>query len=263
MAPVYLPGYDTEQPSCIEGVRRLVAIHRRLNIPATFFLVGVLVEHNRAELQDLLADSLFAVGSHSYSHANLAQLTPQQVRDDLCRTHELIVSALGKAPLGLRTPGGYDCGYRGRPEHLAIIAGLGYCYLSSQGWGPGQTMPAPVVAPYTYAEEGFPELLEVPMHGWHENILTRTNPWQSPFAPPPPGGPATREEWLAPFLTDLQEVLRRGLPYHGPTMHPWSLRRFDPECGQVEALLQEERARGLAFATFDDFVRSWRSEHGE
>ncbi|MGE5532706.1 MAG: hypothetical protein ACM3VW_11405 [Bacteroidota bacterium] len=38
-------------------------------------------------------------------------------------------------------------------------------------------------------------------------------------------------------------------------MPPWSLRRFDRDCRQVEALLQTAQERGFAFATFSDFRR--------
>jgi len=253
--PCYLPGYDTEQPTCVEGVRALTAIHRRLRIPATFFLVGRLVEHNRDELRDLLTDPLFEIGSHSYSHCQFEGADPALVRDELQRTQDLIGDVFGVTPRGFRAPGGTVTGFRGDVERLGIFAEIGFEYVSSQGWGPGKTMPAPVTAPYTYAEEGFSNLLEIPMHGWHENILTKVNPWQSPSQPLGPDAPQTIEAWCAPFVADMDTTLGQSLPYYGPTMHPWSLRRFDRDCRQVEALLQIAQERGFAFATFSEFRR--------
>lgn len=255
--PTYLAGYDTEQPTCVDGVRALVAIHRRLQIPATFFLVGLVLEHNRAELRDLLSDPLFEVGSHTYSHCHLEKEPEATVRDELQRTSDLIAEVFGAPPQGLRTPGGTENGYRDDAVRLGLFAEFGLQVVSAQGWGPGYTMPAPVIAPYTYADEGFPQLLEVPMHGWHENLLTKVHPWQSPSQTLHADAPADIAAWCAPFLADMDAVTRDGLPYYGPTMHPWSLRRFDPECRQVETLLTTARERGFTFATFSQFRQAF------
>jgi len=257
MQPFYLAGYDVEQPTCVDGVRALVAVHRRLQIPATFFLVGLVLEHNRAELRDLLSDALFEVGSHTYSHCHLEQADPATARDELRRTGDLIDDVFGRRPVGLRTPGGTERGYRGDRIRLGLISEAGFEYVSAQGWGPGRTMPAPVTAPYAYADEGFPCLLEIPMHGWHENILTRVHPWQSPSQPLSPEAPRTVDEWCAPFATDMLTALESELPYYGPTMHPWSLRRFAPDCRQVEALLRLAREHGFRFARFSEFRDDW------
>ena len=258
---VYLAGYDTEQPTCVDGVRALVAIHRKLRIPATFFIVGLVVEHNRDELKELLSDDLFEVASHSYSHCQLRTAPLNVVRDEMRRTQDLIHGVLGVRALGFRTPGGLENGYRDDPERLAIFAEMGFEYVSSQGWGPGKTMPAPIIAPYSYAAEGFPKLLEIPFHGWHENLFTKVHPWQSPSQPLRPGAPETMEEWLAPFLADIKVTLSQELPFYGPTMHPWSLRRFDPECRQVDALLRAGREAGMEFMKFSEFACRWKAEH--
>jgi peptidoglycan/xylan/chitin deacetylase (PgdA/CDA1 family) len=255
MKPAYLAGYDTEQPTCVEGVRALVKIHRKLRIPATFFIVGLLAEHNDEEFKDLLSGDLFEVASHSYTHCALQAARPEVVRSELQRTQDVLREIFGYAPVGFRTPGGVVAGYRGDRERLAVFAELGFEYVSSQGWGPGKTLPAPIVPPYTYAAEGFPHLIEIPFHGWHENLLTKVHPWQSPSQPLKPGAPRTREEWLVPFLSELAATMSQSLPFYGPTMHPWSLRRFDPECGQVEALLLAAQDRGMEFMKFRDFAR--------
>ncbi len=260
MAPVYLAGYDTEQPMCVEAVRSLVGIHRRQKIPATFFLVGILVEHNREELKDLLDDDLFEVASHTYMHRHIESMPLGEVRDQLRRTQDLLGEVFGCAPVGFRTPGGTTAGYRGDRERLSVFAEMGFAYVSSQGWGPGQTMPAPVIPPFDYREEGFPGLLEIPMHGWHENLFTRVHPWQSPSQPLNSEAPRNIEGWMAPFLSDVETAVSGSMPYYGPTMHPWSLRRFDPECEQVSAFLAEIKKRGMEFMKFNDFARGWKAD---
>ena len=187
----------------------------------------------------------------------LLNILPAEVADELRRTGDLIDDVFGRRPVGLRTPGGTERGYRGDRIRLGLISEAGFEYVSAQGWGPGRTMPAPVTAPYAYADEGFPCLLEIPMHGWHENILTRVHPWQSPSQPLSPEAPRTVDEWCAPFATDMLTALESELPYYGPTMHPWSLRRFAPDCRQVEALLRLAREHGFRFARFSEFRDDW------
>ncbi|WP_320130072.1 hypothetical protein [uncultured Sphaerochaeta sp.] len=40
----YLPSYDIETVRCLEGVRSIAAHHIHFGIPATFFVVGELLE---------------------------------------------------------------------------------------------------------------------------------------------------------------------------------------------------------------------------
>ena len=258
MRPIYLAGYDTEQPLCVEAVRALVGIHRRMRIPATFFLVGILVEHNQKELRDLLSDDLFEIASHTYTHCHLESVSPDTVRDQLRRTQGLLQEVFGCSPLGFRTPGGLVRGYREDPERLAVFVEMGFEYVSSQGWGVGRTMPAPIVPSYSYAIQGFPQLVEIPFHGWHENLLIQVHPWQSPSQPLKPGVPQTVEEWTAPFRVDINTTFSQSLSYYSPAMHPWSLHRFDPDCRQVESLLKAAQRRGMEFMKFCDFARRWQ-----
>ena len=259
MPPAFLAGYDTEQPMCIEAVRHVVEVHRRFRIPATFFLVGTLVEHNREELKRLLLDDLFEIGNHTYTHFHVESHPPEAGREQVLRTQDLLEEVFGCRPVGFRSPGGMEEGYRGEAERLAIFADLGFQYISSQAWGPNRKMPAPVVPPYTYADDGFGELLEVPVHGWHENLWTKVHPWQDPLGKIVPDAPQTLEDWLAPFLQEMNQVIEESFPYYGPTMHPWSLRRFHPQCRQAERLLSNARDRGMQFMKFSEFAQQWKT----
>jgi len=69
----YLAAYDTEwgpdgfSPEDIEAIGD---IHRRHNAPATFFIVGKLLEapEYAVKLREVLNDELFDVQSHTYRH---------------------------------------------------------------------------------------------------------------------------------------------------------------------------------------------------
>jgi len=68
----YLAAYDVENPElCLPATRVLAELHRRLGIPATFFIVGKLLEKDGAEFREALDDPLFDVQTHTYSHPML------------------------------------------------------------------------------------------------------------------------------------------------------------------------------------------------
>ena len=73
----YIAAYDTENiEHGVAAVGRLVALHKRHEIPATFFIVGRLLEKDGPEYRRLLDDPLFDVQSHSWSHQILKDSRP-------------------------------------------------------------------------------------------------------------------------------------------------------------------------------------------
>jgi len=44
---VYIAAYDTESPTCLPACRRIVEVHKRLRMPATFFITGRTLEGNK------------------------------------------------------------------------------------------------------------------------------------------------------------------------------------------------------------------------
>ena len=64
----YIAAYDTESPACLPACRNIVAVHKRLQMPATFFITGTTLHANAKEYKDLFSDPLFEVASHTWSH---------------------------------------------------------------------------------------------------------------------------------------------------------------------------------------------------
>jgi peptidoglycan/xylan/chitin deacetylase (PgdA/CDA1 family) len=58
---LYIAAYDTESPACLPACRKIVAVHQRLEMPATFFITGRTLEAHAAEYKGLLSDPLFEV----------------------------------------------------------------------------------------------------------------------------------------------------------------------------------------------------------
>ena len=66
----------------------------------------------------------------------------------------------------MRTPFGYR-GLRDRPDLLEVIRASGLRYVTSWGRNEDNGNPTPwEVQPFTYADEGFPEILELPFQFW-------------------------------------------------------------------------------------------------
>lgn len=271
--PVFVPAYDTESAgACLQGCRQIARVHRQRGVPATFFIVGRLLETEGTAYRDLLDEpDLFEIASHTYSHKLLRNqgfagpgVSPEQVHEEIHRGKALVEQCFERPCLGLRPGCGFEAGLRGAPEVLAEIAGAGLTYVSSRLWGPHSTVPAPLVQAHSYAEEGFPQLWEFPGHGWHENVLKGHNatPGRLLLWPPVypemqlPGYVRTPEEEFNVHRFFIDRAMAEGLEYVTLIWHPWSLYRFDPAMKMVELLLDYVAQQGLRFARFGELRRA-------
>jgi peptidoglycan/xylan/chitin deacetylase (PgdA/CDA1 family) len=89
-----------------ERTAEMLEVLSKLNVPATFFLVGF-----RAQLQPELVKALASAGheieNHSYTHTNLTTLTADQVEVELSRGAAAIHAITGRSPRYFRPPGGH------------------------------------------------------------------------------------------------------------------------------------------------------------
>ena len=67
----YIAAYDAEVAECLPACRKIVEVHRRHEMPATFFIVGRALQADADEYRRLLDDPLFEVASHTWSHGML------------------------------------------------------------------------------------------------------------------------------------------------------------------------------------------------
>lgn len=73
-------------------------------VKATFFPIGKNVEEN-PEVMNAVISRGHEVGNHTYSHANVSNLSSNQLREEITRT-ETILKRLGANPTLFRPPGG-------------------------------------------------------------------------------------------------------------------------------------------------------------
>lgn len=105
--PTVPAGYD----------KALIAVLATTRTPATLFLGGHWMFTHPAETRDLAANPLFELGSHSWSHADFAKLSQDQIEEELRKTDNQMLALTGRTPTIFRFPyGSYS------PTALAAVA---------------------------------------------------------------------------------------------------------------------------------------------
>jgi peptidoglycan/xylan/chitin deacetylase (PgdA/CDA1 family) len=84
---------------------KLIAILQKEKVPATFFVIGHMVESYPDLLRQLEAAG-FEVGNHTYSHVTMTKITDQQADTEYRADNDAIRNVLGKNPRYCRPPGG-------------------------------------------------------------------------------------------------------------------------------------------------------------
>jgi hypothetical protein len=267
----YIAAYDTERPGvCLDACRRIRAVHEEFDFPGTFFIVGQRLEEDPTGYRDVLGSvPSFELASHTYSHIILRDHpfcgnTPDRETRarEVTLGKELIEQTFGRACPGLRPGCGFDDALRGDPWLVDTVAAAGFGYVSSLLWGPDYTVPALLERPFTYADQGHPELWELPGHGWHENLLkghnVTTQPrrilaYPSPFPEAVPLRPIrTPEEEFAINKLFIDRAVAEEMPFVSFIWHPWSLDRFDPAMEMLRLTFAYVRELGLEPTTYVD-----------
>ncbi len=235
----------------LAGVSGICNVLDRQHVPATFFVVGLLLEKAGDDLVSLLGGNpLFDIESHTYSHWKIwkadQEVSMATFREELSRTSDLILEHFGRRPIGFCAPGNFYRGLRGKKAQLEVLREQGIRFIGSDGQGEKPVpSPAPMTQPYWYDEDGFPDLLELPLNGWHCNMLFNTGHQNDRWKPAPgfPDGrflerlPGTAEEGFQVRRREFEYAIENKLIY-APCMHPWSVYRFDPELTHLEKLIE-------------------------
>ncbi|MBT3343074.1 MAG: polysaccharide deacetylase family protein [Gemmatimonadetes bacterium] len=266
MTTHYIAAYDTESPRCLAACERIVAVHERHDMPATFFITGKTLEAHPNEYRQLLDHPLFEVASHTWSHKSLRDhpfcgpaVPPEQIIEEISLGVEMVERVFERECVGLRPGCSFEHGLAGAPEVLQPAAAAGLKYVSSLAWGPDYSLPAPLNQPRTYAADGFENLWELPCHGWHENLLKNHNKWGArrlTLWPPdmpeaiPAGFLETPQEEFAVNRVFLERAASDGLAFVSLIWHPWSLAAFDPDMEMLDLTFTHVKAIGLTPTTY-------------
>ncbi len=270
--PFYIAAYDTESPKCLEACRKIVAVHKRFQMPATFFIVGKVLDANSSEYRKLLDDPLFEIASHTYSHRMLRDnpfcgpaVSAEDKRIEIFKGKEIVERVFERPCIGLRPGCAFDNALKGAGDVLSLVKEAGFKYVSSLAWGPDFSLPAPLNQPFSYEEDGYPELMELPAHGWHENLLKNNNkmgpkritlwPPEMPEAIPTKYITTPKEEFDINKIF-IDKAVKSNMKFVSLIWHPWSLDSFDPEMKMLDLTFTYIRKMGLKESTYADLFKS-------
>jgi peptidoglycan/xylan/chitin deacetylase (PgdA/CDA1 family) len=85
------------------GAGRILDLLGRHGIKATFFIPGLVIEQRRSLIDEILRQG-HEVAHHSWSHAWIVNLTPEQERQEMERGIDIIKRVTGRPPAGYRSP---------------------------------------------------------------------------------------------------------------------------------------------------------------
>jgi peptidoglycan/xylan/chitin deacetylase (PgdA/CDA1 family) len=266
MKGIMLIGYDVEARGAGDVTPRFLrqarALHNRLGVPATLFIVGQTLEQWVQEFQAIAVDPLFDLQQHTYSHQLLKTVhiddgksirvvrgvSLDETRQEVRKTNELLQEHLDIRCIGLTGPWCYYRGLRDRPDIVEVLWEEGIRFTRTDGRNERDWHPVSIdLQPYWYEALGFPEMLEIPIHGWHDCVI--------------------RAEVLG--WADLEGYVESVKPYidraaaedkvFSLCQHDWSSIREDPEMRATEALIRYAQGQGLRLMTYRAYYCHCRS----
>lgn len=163
ISPVVPREFWEQMPSRVEqNTEKLLEIFARLNVRATFFVLGWVAERH-PNLVSLVHELGHELGCHSYWHRPTNWLSAEQFREDTYRARSEIENAAGAPVYGYRAPH-----FSITPQvdwAFEVLADLGFTYDSSVNPVDRRAYPDPDAwrLPYTVAGGA---LLEIPVTTW-------------------------------------------------------------------------------------------------
>lgn len=253
-------GYDVEDgaPATTPAfIRQATRVHEAYDAPCTLFVTGQALEKSTDALKQAAArPELFDIQSHTYSHVRLKtvceehedgriiiwrggsiETLPFEVR----RSVEVNRELLGVETKGICGPWCYYRGLSDRPDILEIIHENGIRFTRTWGRNEKDWQPTELsLQPFWYAPQGFPDILELPVHGWQDCIWREENGWGD-------------TDGFLRYQCELIDQVAGTDRVLNLCSHDWSSIREDPELTIVSGILAHARNRGLRIVSFRSY----------
>lgn len=275
-------GYDTERPygklaETLEGdvfrgrqiafVQKLSSFLDTEKIPRTHFILGNYLDccqrtFSKEALREVYNKDnlLLELQQHSYSHpifrptqeGDKSAVSTEEFAADITKASDVIENILGVRPTGLRTPRGYDRDLSDRVDILAGLAATGIWYVSSD-LRSATNIDGPYTPerqPHAYATVGYPQITELPSHGWQDAIFAPEHARK--FLGRDPDTPeqvVQHYESLFMQAAALAETTRKTA-YISLCMHPWCIMQWDANLDIHKKIIEQGRRRGVDFVTY-------------
>jgi peptidoglycan/xylan/chitin deacetylase (PgdA/CDA1 family) len=256
-----------DRSSTSKALEMISDIHSRYEVPFTTFVTGKTllqsVEPYKKAVREL--GKLMDVEQHTFSHVQFKDISfepsPGEVISYPAGTYELLEQevksanaaverTLGWKCKGIRTPFCYWQGLRGEKKKLGLLRANGLKFVSSFARNRKGGQPTPWVQPYTYAEEGFPELVELPVQNWFDGIWYSTYGWEN------------TEGFKKLYRKNLDYVRRKNLVW-GIVFHEWILvEQNEPRTRVVEDFVRYAKEKGEEMLTNLQFSDDFRKSAG-
>ena len=213
----------------VPNTQRLLELLARHGVQATFYMLGYVAERH-PELVRQIDAAGHEIGSHSYWHRLVYDLSPDEFRDDLRRSRDVLQDLTGKPVTTFRAPS-FSITKRSLWA-LEILAEEGFTTDSS-------------IFPVRHGRYGIPDAPSEP----HELQFAAGRLWEFPVTVyragklanvPIAGGGYFR---LFPLAVTMQLLRRVNVRHHRPFVfyvHPWE---FDPQQPRLRAGSRLQRFR--------------------
>jgi len=94
---------DPAQQRVVQNIEIILSLFAEFEVRATFFVLGSLAE-SEPLLVPMIAAAGHEIASHGYSHSLVPRLKPQQFKDEVRRTGDILERQSGVRPIGFRAP---------------------------------------------------------------------------------------------------------------------------------------------------------------
>jgi polysaccharide deacetylase family protein (PEP-CTERM system associated) len=91
------------RPRVIDNTQRLLALLEEHQVRATFYVLGWIADKFPRLVREI-SDQGHEIGSHSYWHRLIYSLSPQEFREDLRRSRDVLQDATGQRVISFRAP---------------------------------------------------------------------------------------------------------------------------------------------------------------
>ena len=236
----------------VAAIPRILALLRKYELRATFFVPGVVIEMYPAACEQVVADG-HELGHHGYTHVPPASLSREQEESGLARGNEAIRRICGKAARGYRSPS-WDLS----PHTVDLLVQYGFSYESS--------MMGDDYTPY-YARRGDQIRLEEPcIWGTPTALIEMPVSWtlddyphfefvrtQNTVLPGLMNAHSVLQNWIDDFVY-MRQILDWGVLTY--TMHPFVIGRGH-RMMMLERLIQTLRDGDAVFLTMEAAAREF------
>lgn len=253
-----LIGYDVECESKPEITRHFLHTVAEVHAehPCTLFLLGLVIEKNADYLKKVANNPMFDFQQHTYSHKLLKTIcidrrngtievhkgvSLQEIEEEVAKTSELIRQEFGKECIGLTGPWGYYRGLADRPDILEVLHRLGIRFTRTYGRDQFDFQPVAFeIQPFWYDAQGFPDILEIPIHDWQDVYWRGMHGWDD------------IKGYSDHLLWCLDYVAQRNLVWSYAS-HDWSSILKDSDMTIIRTLLEAADKRGVKVQSYLDY----------